>query len=80
MAKQIAVSVTEVTILVGKVKAFKIKVDDQTVTIPVDEAVFVNYQNQFYRENPTGPQKQKFATLMNLMRAAYRQGQEDGGK
>jgi len=78
MADQVTMSITEVTILIGKTKGFKLKVDDQTVTIPVDEAIFTNYQNQFYRDNPTKQQQQKFATLMNLMRAAYKQGLKDG--
>ena len=80
MADQISMSITEVTVLLGKTKGFKLKVDDSIVTIPVDEAIFTNYQNQFYRENPTTQQKQKFATLMNLMRAAYNKGRADANK
>jgi len=80
MADQITVSITEVTVLIGKNKGFKLNVDGQTVTIPVDEAVFTNYQNQFYRDNPTKQQQQKFATLLNLMRSAYKQGKKDAGK
>jgi hypothetical protein len=80
MSDEVTVSITEVTMLVGKKKAFKLKVDDRTVTIPVDEAIFTNYQNQFYREKPTPQQRRKFTTLMNLMRAAYKQGVKDGRK
>jgi len=80
MADQVIISITEVTTLVGKTKGFVLKVDDQTVTIPVDAAIFTNYQNQFYREKPSPEQKKKFATLMGLMRAAYKQGVKDGNK
>lgn len=80
MTDKVTMSITEVTMLLGKTKGFKLKVDDQTITIPVDEAIFTNYQNQFYRENPTVEQKKKFTTLMNLMRAAYKQGLRDGKK
>lgn len=80
MANETKISITEITILTGKTKGFRIDVDGETVTIPVDESVFVNYQNQFYRANPTPAQRQKFATLMSLMRAAYKQGLKEGGK
>lgn len=80
MADETKISVTEITILTGKTKGFRVDVDGKSVTIPVDESVFVNYQNQFYRVNPTTAQRQKFATLMSLMRAAYKKGLKDGGK
>ena len=78
MAGQITVNFTEVT-MVGKSKQFKLTVaNDETVSIPVDEAIFTHYQNQFCRGNPSQLQKQRFNTLLNLMRAAYKQGIKDG--
>jgi hypothetical protein len=74
MKKDVHISVTEITIKTGKTKGFKLEVDGNAVTIPVDEAVFVNYQNQFPRQSPTPLQRKRFGTLMHLMRAAYQQG------
>jgi predicted component of type VI protein secretion system len=72
------ISITEVTVLAGKTKGFKLDVNGQNVTIPVDEALFAHYQNQIWREQPTPKQKRVFATVMSLMRAAYLYGLEDG--
>jgi hypothetical protein len=78
MAKNdVRMSITEVTIHTGKTKTFKLDIDGANVSIPVDDALFVNYQNQFYRPNPTPQQRVRFATLLNLMRAAYEQGKRD---
>ena len=79
-AHETHISLTEITVRTGKTKAFKFDLDDTQVTIPVDDTVFTNYQNQFYRENPTPAQRRKFATLMSLVRAAYKKGVADGGK
>ena len=78
MAKNdVRISITEVTIHSGKTKTFKLDIDGVNVAIPVHEALFVNYQNQFYRPNPTAQQRVRCATLLNLMRAAYEQGKRD---
>lgn len=78
MAKNdVRISITEVTIHSGKTKTFKLDIDSVNVAIPIDESLFVNYQNQFYRPNPTAQQRQRLATLLNLMRAAYKQGKRD---
>ena len=80
MAQETRVSITEVTVLTGKKKAFKLNVDGKTISIPVDENVFAHYKDQFVREAPSQKQRNVFGTLMNLMRAAYLQGREDGKK
>jgi len=80
MADEVHISITEIVTLTGKSKGFKLNVDGRDVTIPVDEAVFAHYMNQFYRETPTAPQKQRFSTLLNLMRAAYKKGFAEGKK
>jgi len=72
------ISVTEVTVLAGRNKGFKLDVNGERITVPVDEVVLAHYQNQIWRENPTPKQKRTFATVMSLMRAAYLKGLEDG--
>jgi hypothetical protein len=69
MADQISISATFV---VGKKKDFQIDVNGKKVRIPVDEAVFVNFQNQF--KTNTTPQRQRRKTLENVVRAAYLHG------
>lgn len=80
MSQETRISITEVTVLAGKTKGFKLDVDGKQVTIPIDEELFANYQNQFWRPSPTTQQRKKFGTLMSLLRAAYKKGLTDGGK
>lgn len=74
----VKISITEVTILAGKKRIFKLIVDGKNVSIPVEAETFANYQNQLWRESPTPKQKKVFATVMSLMRAAYLKGYSDG--
>jgi hypothetical protein len=74
------ISITEVTVLSGRKKAFKLEVEGRMVSIPVDEKLFAHYKDQLWREHPSRKQKDVFATVMNLMQAAYLQGCEDGKK
>ena len=78
MTDKIHISITEVVTLTGKKKQFRLYIDDSVVNIPVDEALFAHYMNQFYREKPTPDQKKRLTTLLNLMRAAYTKGVADG--
>jgi len=77
MAKDISVSYTEVTFVSGKKKNIRLKLDDQIVQIPVDEDVYAYFSEQFLRQNPTPAQRKRFATVMNVVRAAYLKGKED---
>ena len=74
----VTVTVTEVSVSSGKKKAIRVKINDRDVHIPVDEAVYAYFNEQFTRPTPTPQQKKRFATLMNLLRAAYLKGHEDG--
>jgi hypothetical protein len=61
-----------------KTKAFRINVDGDKLEIPIGEALFANYINQFYRKSPSDPQRHRHSTLMALVRAAYLKGVSDG--
>lgn len=74
----VKVSITEMTIISGKTKYIKITVNGQEIKIPVDESVYAYFAEQFSRPNPTALQKKRFATVMNLLRAAYLKGLSDG--
>lgn len=74
------ISITEITVLSGKKKGFRLNVGGADITIPVDEVLFAHFQNQFVREKPSKKQRQTLATLTNLMRAAYLKGCSDGKK
>ena len=81
MAKsETTISVTEVTFVHGKTKSIRVKLDGNYVNIPVDETVYAYFNEQFLRTNPTALQKKKFATIMNVLRAAYQKGKADGKK
>ena len=80
MEKKVTISITEITVLSGKTKRFKLNVDGQNIFIPVDEALFIHYLEQFYRESPTQDQRKRFSTLFSLLRAAYKKGVQDGKK
>jgi hypothetical protein len=74
-------SVTEVTLTSEKQKRFiRLNVDGEDVRIPVDNEVYAYWQQQFVRPNPTRQQRQRFATLINVVRAAYEKGREDATK
>ena len=64
----------------GKQRHIQVNVDGNKVRIPVDETVYAYFNEQFLREHPTTQQEKKFATIMNVMRAAYLKGIEDGRK
>jgi hypothetical protein len=66
------ISISSTILVVGKKNDFRIDVDGKTVRIPVDQAVFVNFQNQFKKN--TSAQQQRLKTLENLIRAAYLHG------
>ncbi len=69
MTARISISTT---LVFGNTKYFKITVEGKTVQIPVAEAIFVNFQNQF--KNGTSDQRHRLKTLQKLVEAAYRHG------
>jgi hypothetical protein len=78
--KEVTISVAEVTFTKGKKKSVRINVDGQNVDIPVDEQIYAYFNEQFLRPNPTELQRKRFATIMNVLRAAYFKGVSDGSK
>ena len=80
MAKQVTINLTEVTVVSGKTKNIRVNINGKNVFIPVDENVYAYFQDQFSREHPSALQRKKFATVMNLLRAAYLKGLSDGAK
>jgi len=76
----INISVFSASFESGKNKFIRVKVDGKEVSIPVDETVYAYFQEQFLRKNPTPLQEKRFATIMNVLRAAYLKGIEDGRK
>ena len=73
-AKKVEVSITEVTLFTGKKEKIHFNVDDERVEIEVAPEIKAYFNEQFYREKPTKLQSKRFATLMSLLRAAYRAG------
>jgi hypothetical protein len=80
MPDEVIVNVTEVTIVTGKKKNIRVNIGGTNVNIPVDESVHAYFTEQFSRQNPTQLQRKKFATAMNLLKAAYLKGFSDGKK
>ena len=76
--KSFAVTITEVTMVSGKTKYIQINLDGNAARIPIDEAIYAYYKSQFFRDNPTSNQKKRFATLMQLLKAAYLHGRKEG--
>ncbi len=75
---KITVSISEVTFSTGKSAFVEINVDGQNVRVPLSPEVKAYFNEQFVRPNPTPAQRKKFATVMNLLRAAYIKGKSDG--
>jgi 23S rRNA-/tRNA-specific pseudouridylate synthase len=72
--KQVTYSITEVTMTTGKTASIRVMVDGVQVTIPLDAEIKAYFDAQFFRSNPTTQQKKKYATIMNLLAAAYKAG------
>jgi hypothetical protein len=72
--------ITEVTVATGRTATIEVEIGDRKVRVPVPAEVKAYFNEQFVRRNPTPTQSKRFATLMNLLRAAYQKGKEDGGK
>ncbi len=76
--KKVTVNITEVTVSMGNPAHVDVNIDGQMVRIPVSAEVKAYFNEQFVRPNPTPAQRKKFATVMNLLRAAYLKGKHDG--
>ena len=76
---KITFTIAEVTIESGKTATVNFDLDGKHIRIPVDEDVKAYFNDQFVRPKPTKLQSKRFATVMNILRAAYRKGLEDGG-
>ncbi|HEX2837320.1 MAG TPA: hypothetical protein VHN77_04235 [Phycisphaerales bacterium] len=74
-SKSVTVSITEVTVISGKSSTIRVMVDGKQVSIPVPAETMAYFNAQFSRPKPTSEQKKKYATIMNLLAAAYKAGQ-----
>lgn len=78
---EVTFTITEVTVSAERKSTFiRLNIDGEKVKTPVTPEVRTHFFEQFWREKPTPHQKRRFATLMNLVRAAYRKGQRDAAK
>jgi hypothetical protein len=76
---ELTFNLTEITIVTGRTKNFSLNLDDKQVNVPVSEDLFAHLHNQFLSKKTTTPQKQRYAAMLNLVRAAYdKKGLEDG--
>ncbi len=75
-SKDFTVSITEVTFSKGPKRNIRVEIDGQKVNIPVNADVYAYWHEQFVRPNPTPQQRKRFSTLMNVVRAAYKEGQK----
>lgn len=73
------VSITEVTFSKGPERKIRVEIDGETVQIPVSTEIYAYWQEQFVRPNPTAQQRKRFSTLMNIVRAAFKEGQKHAG-
>jgi hypothetical protein len=70
-------SITEVTVISGKTSKINFDLNGKRVSIPVSAEVKARFDEQFSRSRPTQAFEKRYATLINLMRAAYLQGIKD---
>jgi hypothetical protein len=73
------VSITEVTFSAGPQHHIRVEIEGEDVRIPVSGEVFAYWQEQFVRPNPPPQQRKRFSTLMNVVRAAYKEGLKRSG-
>lgn len=77
MKPNVRISITEVAYVSGKTTELFIYIDDVKVSITIPVELKAYFDAQFSRPNPTALQKKKYATVVNLMKAAYLQGKAD---
>jgi len=53
----------------------RVEIDGEMVRIPVSAEVYAHWHDQFVRPSATSLQRKRFSTLMNVMRAAFKEGQ-----
>ena len=70
------VSITEVSFSEGRQRSIRVEIDGAIVNIPVSAEVYAYWHDQFVRPNPTPQQRKRFTTLINVLRAAYKEGQK----
>jgi hypothetical protein len=68
----------ETIVEIDKKRLIRLRIDDKTVLIPIDDDIYAYFNQQFVRPKPSALQKQKYTTIMNLLRAAYFKGLDDG--
>lgn len=79
MAKEVTIAIAEYKVVTKrKMKTVHFDLDGTKVEIPVGDDVKAYFDAQFLRDSPTKQQRQRFGTVMSLLRAAYRKGLEDG--
>ena len=58
----------------------RVEIKSRIISIPVPDDLYAYWHEQFVRQNPTPAQKRRFRTMLNILRAAYAKGHEDGMK
>ncbi|MGA2886182.1 MAG: hypothetical protein ABSE80_13720 [Halobacteriota archaeon] len=58
----------------------RIEIDGAMINIPVSDEIYAYWQAQFVRSNPTDLQRNRYAMLKNLIRAAYKEWFMDRSK
>jgi hypothetical protein len=76
-SRKITHSITEITFTTGRQAKIEFDLDGRRVSIPVTGEIKAYFDAQFSRSNPTPLQRRKYATVMNLLRAAYLAGRAD---
>lgn len=56
----------------------KLEIAQAIIKVPVSTELRVFFTEQFVKNSRTEAQKRRYTTLMNLMKAAYQKGLEDG--
>lgn len=76
--KEIRIGVSEEVLFTGDSSDIHVRVDSRDVRIPISRELKAYFKEQFVRSSPSRAQRGRWATLMNLLRAAYRKGRNDG--
>ena len=58
----------------------RVDIDGEAIHIPLKADVYAHWHEQFIRSNPTDGYRKRYATLMNVIRAAYKEGIKEGLK
>lgn len=73
-SQSVTMVIQETRVTVGRTANINFDIDGERVSLKVPTEIKAHFMEQFVRNNPTALQRRKYATVMSLIREAYKAG------